>query len=114
MLVRDFFQEIERALCDQPIVVGGERGHFGYERRVVFNRESNAIRIGNAAPIAAAQHRTNRTRSRSFHVAIGWLDADHALRCSTEQFGAIYFVEHSCVFDARVLRTATTHAGARG
>src|SRR6185436_8243782 len=37
MFAGQFLQEIERALRDQPILVGGERGQLDHERRVVFD-----------------------------------------------------------------------------
>jgi hypothetical protein len=69
MCVRQFLQEIERALSDEPILVGGERRQFAHERRVVFDQEPNAIGRRNAAPIAAAEQQTDLTRTRGLHVA---------------------------------------------
>jgi len=78
MFVRQFLRQIERALGDKPIYVGGERGQLDHERRVVFDQyprlESAMLRRSpplSCGRISLAREvfmwsATARHRSRSF------------------------------------------------
>jgi len=55
VLVRELLEQIERALRHQPIVVGREGNQLFEARRAAFDERPNPVRIGDAAPVAAAQ-----------------------------------------------------------
>jgi len=55
MFVREFLEEIERALGDERILIVRERGELGDARRIVAYDRQRARRLRNRSTVAAGK-----------------------------------------------------------